>query len=214
MLSGFVPCEILLCIKLGCIIICEWSKYHITIQLSDFENGKHLIAGLVFWLPFCQKLKIQITENQNFRFGIFREFFYKWCFILRVFPIKVLFHRLCFPTKGAFMFFLRWFFYWRLLDHWPSFCLNHLILKCYSRKFKIQWGSEIRLSPDFKWSKRGKVANGLDFEWDLKSRSPTIWNPDKLPPFFQKPFETRTKMSGYVIFGTITKALPFENWSF
>ena len=116
--------------------------------------------------------------------------------------------------KRCLYVFLRWFFYWRLLDHWPSFCLNHLILKCYSRKFKIQWGSEIRLSLDFKWSKRGRVANGLDFEWDLKSRSPTIWNPDKLPPFFQKPFEIRTKMSGYIIFGTIAKALPFENWNF
>ena len=30
----------------------------------------------------------------------------------------------------------------------------------------IQWGIEIRTSLDFKWSKRGSVANGLDFEWD------------------------------------------------
>ena len=37
-----------------------------------------------------------------------------------------------------------------------------------------QWGSEIQTSMDFEWSKRGWVANGLDFEWDLKSGSPTI----------------------------------------
>ena len=30
---------------------------------------------------------------------------------------------------------------------------------------KIQWRSEIRPSLDFKWSKRGWEANGLDFEW-------------------------------------------------
>ena len=38
----------------------------------------------------------------------------------------------------------------------------------------VQWGSEIQPSLDFEWSKIGWVANGLDFEWDLKSRSPTI----------------------------------------
>ena len=38
----------------------------------------------------------------------------------------------------------------------------------------VQWGSEIRPSLDFEWSKTGWVANGLDFEWDLKSGSPTI----------------------------------------
>ena len=39
---------------------------------------------------------------------------------------------------------------------------------------QIQWGSEIRPSLDFEFSKTGWVTNGLDFEWDLKSRSPTI----------------------------------------
>ena len=39
---------------------------------------------------------------------------------------------------------------------------------------QVQWGSEIRPSLDFEWSKTGWVANGLDFEWDLKSGSPTI----------------------------------------
>ena len=41
-------------------------------------------------------------------------------------------------------------------------------------QIKVQWGSEIRPSLDFEWSKTGWVANGLDFEWDLKSGSPTI----------------------------------------
>ena len=38
------------------------------------------------------------------------------------------------------------------------------------RAFTLQWGSEIQPSLDFKWSKRGWVANGLNFKWDLKSR--------------------------------------------
>ena len=38
----------------------------------------------------------------------------------------------------------------------------------------VQWGSEILTSMDFKWSKRGWVANGMDFERDLKSGCPTI----------------------------------------
>ena len=40
------------------------------------------------------------------------------------------------------------------------------------------------------------VWNGLDLEWDLKSWSPTIWNPDKWLPFCQKnTFEIQTKKS-------------------
>ena len=38
---------------------------------------------------------------------------------------------------------------------------------------EVQWGSEIGTSLGFEWSKRGWVANGLDFEWDLKYGSPT-----------------------------------------
>ena len=38
----------------------------------------------------------------------------------------------------------------------------------------IQWGSEIQTRLDFEWSKRGWVVNGPDFEWDMKSGSPTI----------------------------------------
>ena len=39
----------------------------------------------------------------------------------------------------------------------------------------VQWGSEFRTSLDFEWSKRGWVANSLEFEWDLKSGSPTTF---------------------------------------
>ena len=38
----------------------------------------------------------------------------------------------------------------------------------------VQWGSKIQTSLDFKWAKRGRIANGPDFEWDLKTRSTTI----------------------------------------
>ena len=62
---------------------------------------------------------------------------------------------------------------------------------------EIQWGSEIWTSLDLEWSKKGWVADGPDFEWDLKSGSPTILNPDKRLPFCQKPFENWTKMSGF-----------------
>ena len=46
---------------------------------------------------------------------------------------------------------------------------------------------------DFERSKRCWVANGLSFEWDLKSRS---HNHLKWAPFCKKPFEIQTKMSG------------------
>ena len=39
---------------------------------------------------------------------------------------------------------------------------------------EVQWGSEIQTSLDFEWLKRGWIANGPDFEWNLKSMSPTI----------------------------------------
>ena len=61
----------------------------------------------------------------------------------------------------------------------------------------------------------------MDFEWDLKSAgSPTIWNLDKWMPFYQKPYEIQTKMSGFQMFSfrmvvaiaiTIAKARPFDN---
>ena len=73
-------------------------------------------------------------------------------------------------------------------------------------KSSLHWGSEIQTSLDFDWSKRGWVANGLNLEWDLKFRSPTVWNPDKWPTFCQKPLEIRTKMSGYRMVGTIAIA--------
>ena len=83
----------------------------------------------------------------------------------------------------------------------------------FAHKF-IQWGPEIWTSLDFEWSKRGWVSNGPDFEWDLKSRSSTIWNSDNWLPFCQKPFEIQTKTSGFWMVGTIViaiaKAVPFE----
>ena len=72
----------------------------------------------------------------------------------------------------------------------------------------IQWGSEIRTSLDFEKLKGGWVPNGPDFEWDLKSGSPTIWNLNKWLPFCQKLFEIRTKMSGFWMIGTIAIAKP------
>ena len=67
-----------------------------------------------------------------------------------------------------------------------------------------------------------KKRLGLDFEWDLKSRSPTIWNPDKWLPFCQKRLKSRQKRpdsecSSFQMFGTtaiaVAKAQPFENQS-
>ena len=59
------------------------------------------------------------------------------------------------------------------------------------------------------------VANVLDFKWDLKFRSPTIWNMYKWAPFCQKPFEIWTKMSRFWMVGTIAIAIAkvrlFEN---
>ena len=78
----------------------------------------------------------------------------------------------------------------------------------------LQWGSEIRTSLDFECSKRGWVSNGPDFEWDLISGSPDIWNLYKWLPFCQKPFDILKKMSGFWMVGTIAvaKAQPFEIW--
>ena len=116
----------------------------------------------------------------------------------------------------------------------------------------LVWGSEIRTSLDFEWSKRGWESSrgGLGVEWwsdnrihsapvdlillgetlpamsmfyvwDLKSRSPTIWNQDKCLPFYSKPVKIRTKTSGFwiihfLMFGAIgiAKAWPFENLTF
>ena len=61
-----------------------------------------------------------------------------------------------------------------------------LITQCFTsgldrwvfKSIYLHWGSEFQTSLDFEWSKRGLVGNGPDFEWDLKSGSPTtfkIW---------------------------------------
>ena len=92
---------------------------------------------------------------------------------------------------------LKWRFYpspIEILLHTRDFRIVSFWCVYSEEKHKHTVGSEIRTSLDFKWSKRGCVANVPDFERDLKSRSPTIWNPDKWLPFFQKPFEILTNI--------------------
>ena len=75
-------------------------------------------------------------------------------------------------------------------------------------------GSEILTSLDFEWSKKGWFWNGPYVKSDLKSGSPTIWNPDKWRLFCLKPFEIWMKMSGFLMVWTIAKAIvrPFWKW--
>ena len=47
---------------------------------------------------------------------------------------------------------------------------------------RIEWGSEIWTSLEFKRLKIGWVVNDLDFEWDMKSGSPTTFNLNKWMP--------------------------------
>ena len=54
-----------------------------------------------------------------------------------------------------------------------------LFISCQTFNCKIQWGSDVCISLDFEWSKRGWIANCLNFKWDLKTGSPTFWNLDK-----------------------------------
>ena len=49
------------------------------------------------------------------------------------------------------------------------------------------------------WISRRWFAKGPNFEWNLKSGSLTIWNPEKWQPFCQKPFEIHTKMSDFLM---------------
>ena len=74
------------------------------------------------------------------------------------------------------------------------------------------------------WISNGQKEVGLqicslDFEWYLKSGSPTMWNPDKYLPFCQKPLKSGQKgldfeWTGFQMVGTISmaiaKSLPFE----
>ena len=67
------------------------------------------------------------------------------------------------------------------------------------------------------------VEKRLGYKWSgfwmgSKSGSPTIWNPDKWLPFWQKPLEIRTKISRFWMVRfpncwtiAIAKAPPFEN---
>ena len=62
-------------------------------------------------------------------------------------------------------------------------------------------------------AKGGWVANGPDLDGIWK---PNHFKPDKWTPFFQNPFEIRTKMSGFRMVGTkaIAEARPIENPTF
>ena len=78
--------------------------------------------------------------------------------------------------------------------------------------FKIQWGSEIRTGRDFEWSKRGRVANGVDFEQNLKSGSPTNQNLDSSRHFVKNHLKSGQKCphfewSGFQMVGTIAIAI-------
>ena len=62
--------------------------------------------------------------------------------------------------------------------------MQNYIKNKFNPHFYIQWGSGIWTSLDFEWSKLGWVANGADFDWELKSGSPTIRNPYKWLQFY------------------------------
>ena len=44
----------------------------------------------------------------------------------------------------------------------------------YNYRVRLQCGFEMQTSLEYYWSNRCWVANGLNFEWDLKFRIPTI----------------------------------------
>ena len=75
---------------------------------------------------------------------------------------------------------------------------------------KIPWGFKIRTCLDFKWSKRGWVENGQNFEWYMKTTNPTIWNLGKRAPFRQNPFEFQTNTSGSQMVGSIAILQAFD----
>ena len=77
----------------------------------------------------------------------------------------------------------------------------------------ILWRSEIRPSLDSKWSKRGWVANGLDFEWNLKSRS-DLKSGQMAAILSKNHLNSRQKLpdfewSGFRMVGTTALAQPF-----
>ena len=76
------------------------------------------------------------------------------------------------------------------------------------RKFKLRFDFCILVrktvgiwNPDYSEFRmfKKRLINGLDFEWDLKSRCPTFWNPGKWQPVSKIPFEIWTKMSWFWI---------------
>ena len=76
---------------------------------------------------------------------------------------------------------------------------------------QIQWGSEIWTS--FKCSKKGWLANGPDFEWNLASGSSTICNLDKVATHFFKNHLKFGKKCVFELLGLQLKLYqgPFEN---
>ena len=57
----------------------------------------------------------------------------------------------------------------------------------------VQWESEIEVS-GFERSKKYQFTNGPNFEWDLKSRSQTIWNLGKWQPSYQNHLKSGQKV--------------------
>ena len=82
----------------------------------------------------------------------------------------------------------------------------------------VHWGFEIRTSFNFEWSKRGWFADGLDLEWDLKSRKPNHFKLRQMAAILSKnilnPDKNVKILNGSVfkwLVGTIAIARPFEN---
>ena len=78
-------------------------------------------------------------------------------------------------------------------------------------KYLLQWESEIRVSLDLEWSKRGRFANSLDLGWDLKSGSSTILNTNK----WSKHLNSQQRLLDYEwsvfqMVGTIAIARPLK----
>ena len=88
---------------------------------------------------------------------------------------------------------------------------------------QIQWRSEIRTCPDFKWSKKGWVANGLVFECHLKSghfspvfewsgfRMDHLWSDTQLSGFRMSLTIRKPEKSGFQIMTMNTNIAVSEN---
>ena len=87
------------------------------------------------------------------------------------------------------------------------FCYHHrFVLNLLFHFSYIQWGSEIRPSLDFVWSKRSwllmvRISNGI---WNPEAQPFEIWTNGS---HFVKPFEIQTKMSEFRMIGTVVIAM-------